>query len=61
LEPLVESAVFMPHDYDVEIGGVTDRLLSDKLLTAAIPMLAGWGLLPPAGRSRSRFTRRRQR
>lgn len=61
LAPLVESAVFMPHDYDVELGGVTDELLSDKLLRAVAPMLADWGLLPPAGRSRSRSTLRRQR
>lgn len=61
LEPLVDTAVFVPHDYDVEVGGVTDELLGDKLLAAVTPMLTDWGLLPPTGRSRSRSIRRRQR
>ena len=61
LEPLVDTAVFIPHDYDVEVGGVTDELLGDKLLAAVTPMLADWGLLPPVGGSRSRSSRRRQR
>lgn len=61
LEPLVESAVFVPHDFDVEIGGITDELLGDKFLAAVTPMLADWGLLPPAARARFRSTRRRQR
>lgn len=61
LQPLMDTAVFVPHDYDVEVGGVTDELLGDKLLAAVTPMLTNWGLLPPTGRSRSRSIRRRQR
>lgn len=61
LTPLVDTAVFIPHNDDVELGGVTDALLGDKLLAAVTPMLTDWGLVPPTGRSRSRSLRRRQR
>ncbi len=55
LDALVGQAVFVPHDGDVEVGGITAELLPPRLLDAVCPLLAGWGLLAPTGRfSRSR-------
>ncbi len=48
LTPLVESAVFVPHDYDVEVDGVTEELLGSRLRRAVAPMLGDWGLPPEA-------------
>lgn len=44
---LVDDAVFLPHDREVEAAGVTDELLPDRLLDAVSPLLARWGLIPP--------------
>jgi hypothetical protein len=44
---LVDTAVFLPHDLQVAVGGVTDALLPDRLLDAVSPLLAQWGLIPP--------------
>ncbi|ODU23090.1 MAG: hypothetical protein ABS80_16065 [Pseudonocardia sp. SCN 72-51] len=53
LEPMTETAVFLPHDDDVAIGGVTPELLPHRLLDALAPLLTRWNLLPPpASRSR---------
>ncbi|WP_253258682.1 hypothetical protein [Pseudonocardia sp. N23] len=53
LEPMTETAVFLPHDDDVLVAGVTPELLPDRLLDALAPLLTRWNLLPPpASRSR---------
>jgi hypothetical protein len=57
LASLVEDAVFIPHDPQVEAGGITDDLLPDRLIEAVTPLLADWGLLPPSGRSSRRNPR----
>lgn len=54
LDPLLAEAVFVPHDPELEIGGITDELLPAKVLAAVTPLLQDWALLPPTGRSRSR-------
>nr|WP_239029145.1 hypothetical protein [Pseudonocardia acidicola] len=59
LDALLDEAVFVPHDAEVEVGGVTAELLPDKVLDAVSPLLQDWGLLSPTGRSRSRREGRR--
>lgn len=54
LAPLIDQALFIPHDTDVALSGVTTGPCSSKLLDAVTPLLQGWGLLPPGGRPRSR-------
>ena len=52
LAPLIDHAVFLPHDAQVEIGGITDDLVPDRLCHALSALLAQWGLIPATGRSR---------
>ncbi|WP_298795799.1 hypothetical protein [uncultured Pseudonocardia sp.] len=44
---LVEDAVFLPHDQQVEAAGVTYAPLPVRLQDAVSPLLAQWGLIPP--------------
>jgi hypothetical protein len=53
LEPLLASASFVPHDSELAAGGVTGELLGGRIRGALGPLLAEWGLLPPAGRAPS--------
>lgn len=46
---LLPTAIFVPHDRAVEIGGITDAPLPRRLVDAVRPLLSAWGLLPPAG------------
>ncbi|WP_296146080.1 MULTISPECIES: hypothetical protein [unclassified Pseudonocardia] len=56
LEPMTETAVFVPHDDEVQVAGVTAELLPDRLLDAVTPLLTRWNLLPgTAGRPRRRL------
>lgn len=41
LAALLDSAVFLPHDYDVEIDGITEQLTGTRLRRAVTPLLAG--------------------
>ena len=52
IEPLLESALFVPHDGGLAAGGITGELLAARVRAAFAPMLVEWGLLP-ARRSRS--------
>jgi hypothetical protein len=52
VEPLLESALFVPHDGELAAGGITGELLAARVRAAFVPMLVEWGLLP-ARRSRS--------
>jgi hypothetical protein len=54
LEPLTEAAVFVPHDDEVAVAGVTAGPLPSRLLDALTPLLAEWGLLPSPSGSRLR-------
>ena len=54
LQPLLDDALFIPHDGDLQVAGVTDELMPGRVLDAVAPLLADWGLLPPPGRARSR-------
>jgi hypothetical protein len=50
LQPLIDAAMFLPHDQEVETGGVTDEPLPDRLLERFTPLLTEWGLAPLADR-----------
>lgn len=52
LDGLLEEAVFIPHEQGLEIGGITDELLPDKVLDSVPPLLTGLGLLPQSTSSR---------
>lgn len=52
VEPLLASALFVPHDGEVAAGGVTGELLGEQVRGPLAPLLAEWGLLPSAGRRR---------
>jgi hypothetical protein len=45
--PLVESALFVPHDGELEIGGVTAAAMSARVLNALVPLLADTDLGDP--------------
>jgi hypothetical protein len=46
LGELMEQAVFLPYDRDVETGGIGPGPVSDRLRTAAAALPARWGLMP---------------
>lgn len=46
LAGLVEGAVFVPHDPELAVGGVTAELTPARARDAVAPLLRGWGLLP---------------
>lgn len=51
LQPLIDDAVFLPADRDVQVGGVTGELMPRRLIAAATALLRDWQLLdPPRGR-----------
>src|SRR5580765_6798958 len=45
--PLVESALFVPHDGELEIGGVTAAAMPARVLNALVPLLADTDLGDP--------------
>ena len=51
LEPLLESALFVPHDGELAAGGITGELLGARIRAALAPMLVRVGAAA-AGRSR---------
>jgi hypothetical protein len=46
LAGLVEGAVFVPHDPELAVGGVTAELTPARARDAVALLLRGWGLLP---------------
>jgi hypothetical protein len=44
---LVEGAVFVPHDPELAVGGITAQLTPAPARDAVAPLLRSWGLLPP--------------
>ncbi|KAA2252477.1 hypothetical protein F0L68_35600 [Solihabitans fulvus] len=44
LTPLVDGAVFLPHDKDIAVGGVTGLVTPRRLRDAVLPLLRRWGL-----------------
>ena len=56
LEGLLASAQFVPWDGELAVGGVTERMVGPRVRTAVERVLVEWGVLPPARRSRARFT-----
>lgn len=59
VDELLDSAVFIPHDSVLEVGGITADLVGDRVLDAVAPLLSSWGLLP-SGQSRPRSRSRRR-
>lgn len=50
---LLEGAVFVPHDPEVAVGGITAEVTPVQVRDAVIPLLRSWGLLPALdGRAR---------
>jgi hypothetical protein len=50
---LLEGAVFVPHDPDLAVGGITTEVTPTRARDALAPLLRGWGLLPaPEGKSK---------
>lgn len=45
LAPLINDALFIPHDPDVEANGVTGEPVPDRVLEAVLPLLVEWGLV----------------
>lgn len=43
LEPLLPSAVFLPHDPALEVGGVTADPMHGRVVAAVGPLLSRWG------------------
>jgi len=58
LAGLLPSAMFVPHDRVVEIGGITDAPLPDRLVDAVRPLLSAWGLVPSPATVRAQEGRR---
>jgi hypothetical protein len=54
IEPLLATALFVPHDGDLAAGGVTGELLGPRIRRALAPLLIEWGLLPHAAPGRTR-------
>jgi hypothetical protein len=52
LEPLLPSAVFVPHDRQLEAGGVTAELVGARVRGALLPLLAAWDLVPATRRQK---------
>lgn len=46
---LLEHAVFVPHDRDLAVGGVTARATPPRLRAAVAPLLRRWGLTSEEG------------
>ena len=46
LARLVEGAVFVPHDAELAVGGVTAQVTPAHAQDAVVPLLRSWGLLP---------------
>jgi hypothetical protein len=46
LARLVEGAVFVPHDAELAVGGVTAEVTPAHAQDAVVPLLRSWGLLP---------------
>ena len=59
VEPLLATAVFVPHDDELAAGGIGGELLGARVRNALVPLLVEWGLLPFSGRRRR--SRRAQR
>jgi hypothetical protein len=56
---LVEGAVFVPHDPELAVGGITAQLTPAPAREAVAPLLRSWGLLPPIGGKTTRSWRGR--
>jgi hypothetical protein len=46
LARLVEGAVFVPHDAELAVGGITAQVTPARAQDAVAPLLRSWGLLP---------------
>lgn len=52
---LLEGAVFVPHDPELAVGGITAQVTPAQARDAVTPLLRSWGLLPvPEGKGLNR-------
>lgn len=52
---LLEGAVFVPHDPELAVGGITAQVTPAQARDAVTPLLRSWGLLPvPEGKGLTR-------
>lgn len=58
---LAERAIFIPHDTEIALGGVTSAPTPPRLRAALTPVLRAWGVLPPARRPVGRPPQSRRR
>jgi hypothetical protein len=56
---LVEGAVFVPHDPELAVGGITAQVTPAPAQNAVTPLLRSWGLLPASEGKTSRGWRGR--
>jgi hypothetical protein len=49
---LLDDAVFVPYDRDLDLGGVTAELTPPRVRAVVAQLLGEWGLLPPRARPR---------
>lgn len=54
LASLIDDAVFVPHNPDLEVGGITADLLPDKVIAAVTGLLQDWQLVPAVRSRRGR-------
>ncbi|WP_179957028.1 hypothetical protein [Amycolatopsis anabasis] len=54
VQALLPGAVFVPHDPDVAVCGVTAEVTPSRLRAAVIPLLRHWGVVPVTKPSQSR-------
>lgn len=55
---LLEGAVFVPHDPELAVGGITAQVTPAQVRAAVAPLLSSWGLLPVRdGKAKWRGTR----
>ncbi len=51
VQPLLDQAVFLPHDAELAVGGITDDLVPARLREALSPPLRRWNVVPTTPRS----------
>ncbi|MGH4007879.1 MAG: hypothetical protein ACRDTH_06920 [Pseudonocardiaceae bacterium] len=54
---LLEGAVFVPHDPELAVGGITAQVTPAQVRDAVTPLLRSWGLLPVLDKAKWKGTR----
>jgi hypothetical protein len=56
---LLEGAVFVPHDPELDVGGITAQVTPAQARDAVGPLLRSWGLVPVADGKTKRLRSRK--